>query len=1843
MANQTPPVPPASAPQVNTYNPGGDGIIQNPSATSLANFINDSHNNGFGNIDPNIVTTIGQSMGNNAGAQTALVTIKNGLAVPNKTSQYLYEQSAMSPTQTVTKAVQDHIINTGLQTLHATSIAQLQQHLLDASAGGIKGAYDVGLPANGVWNNDWNNVLFQYHQDQLAKPGIGTFSARNVFNTFFGESWLSHAIPLVASVVKSIPGDVLKGLGDGFKLTTDAYTSLENLVGNKTVGAETRASATDIANHLANAGRITEGQKTLTNAEYANQSNATSLLNIASAAMALSTIGKLGEGAVGAVKGGIDAGKAAGATSVGKSLVQDLGAQKPEGIANWIMNSVLPETATGNRLAFTKRLHDVPSLAFTKWLYNVPAVKGLVNGLDKVATEGHQAYTTLRAVAATPYRLPIVGIAGKIAQDTSVAGIKLGLQGHAENWMGDPNGTAAYSLDHLKPISGNLGAALNIIQLGAHAPAWNAGGPSFEVGQKIANIHQQLSDALNSTGVISGYERGTGANFLDEVDRLSKAGVQDAHAVRSQQLSSKYIDAAAMHSAQAVTDTAISKGVIDATNADQRLRYLQNAQSAIRNNPTLLEDALQSYAAKPMTWETDLAKEMQLSQEDARTALGHGLENQTKAQLLFKEHILPNLDKFTTPASLAGEDTSWMSQGLNDVSTVPEGFTSGLMTPEDIAKANKEASAPIATNQTARIQILMKNKGIADKESRLAYMTKFLQRDIKSTKDLTSGEADRLIKNLVPKTPTLRDAQNASLRDAPLPANFGLSRIETLHANDVQGLASQFYADLEKAKPGFKAPETLDNLAPSSGEDFGAYDKASALPKTFDKANATSAEMKLRVNVEQILGTELGRNIRDLQYVPTQDLIKLMVEKSTWLASDAHLPSDGSLDEINKMINDLGYKINYGTDVGHNWTDPTLSHDLMGESRNAFQAFADKLGLNMAQSDPALQTQAGRTAANKTMQEAVAKIAQKPNNTLPPWATGSRLMSYVQDIIKPTTSGPAKYYMGLMNSPFGKVASLRIGVGSVWKEEVDKLIGTTVKNLDGSDWKLADKEQAGLYIKTTIASANTPQTWLKKDWMEAMTAKGDDRGMILNNKGFETQAVGLSTKEASDLWYAMQKGLRSTPHYISGINPLSRLLNSSFGLANVPLAINGHRILDLTGKIQPSLINLRYSYSPLQAWLRVAKSAVKGVNENMPISYNPYESLKELGPTVEANAYALADKVFGADKNAQEVADFTNKEFDSKDLANIYNPRATLARTVHYVAENMKAERGLVNKIEPNALETNVKLSNQAKQFDSFEDFSKAISLQGLRPRAWHITKDENFKPDVNVKPLDRTGSNPDSVLYVGDPSHWQEYANGRNHVVEYDLSNLKWTGNPLKDKTADFYSDQSGNQGFVIRPSAYGKLKETGRMTVQEAINRAEQQSKAMPNSKQEAEKLWNDTKSPKSVSELTPADYPELKSRVDAINNYGNRTAAEKSVNAFFFPFSFEKTVVRELGGALLDNPSLRMMTASAIAAYNSSDGQKIKAWMEANLPLFKEAEKLNPYYHGFGLGSFGGINKTPYSVAEQFLYGGKSGSLDGVSDQNKLELFLHMVMPKPITTKASAVAMLALVPALKDLSTNVIGYNPSSSAPSNWGGVLRDTARTLWWEAGSAITKLSRGQITGHANTDNWQVQDHLPYAEQQTKAWDLRSKIITFASQALNANRHGGQFAWPDNFPKGFAGVKVDMTSLNQIVHHVYPAYDPTKAFTAVATKQVAVADERSIIASNKTPNILPYFNAFVTQSDKLQAYIQKNSLAPNFDPAPIAPYMDELRQAAAKLASHDATFPAFYAKYYASKYGPLKGL
>jgi len=172
--------------------------------------------------------------------------------------------------------------------------------------------------------------------------------------------------------------------------------------------------------------------------------------------------------------------------------------------------------------------------------------------------------------------------------------------------------------------------------------------------------------------------------------------------------------------------------------------------------------------------------------------------------------------------------------------------------------------------------------------------------------------------------------------------------------------------------------------------------------------------------------------------------------------------------------------------------------------------------------------------------------------------------------------------------------------------------------------------------------------------------------------------------------------------------------------------------------------------------------------------------------------------------------------------------------------------RNFTKKQKELSFEINTKneLINQALKFSSFEEFSKAISMQGLRPRAWHIAG-ENFKLDKNFNPMNRLGSKTgEPGLFVGDPEHWESYASGRKTVIEYDLTKLNFTKNPLSDKNADFYADQSGNQGFFIRPNGFSKLKEIKRMSIEEAKQRAMEQQSKMPLSKEEALSIWNESR---------------------------------------------------------------------------------------------------------------------------------------------------------------------------------------------------------------------------------------------------------------------------------------------------------------------------------------------------------------------------------------------------------------
>jgi len=92
--------------------------------------------------------------------------------------------------------------------------------------------------------------------------------------------------------------------------------------------------------------------------------------------------------------------------------------------------------------------------------------------------------------------------------------------------------------------------------------------------------------------------------------------------------------------------------------------------------------------------------------------------------------------------------------------------------------------------------------------------------------------------------------------------------------------------------------------------------------------------------------------------------------------------------------------------------------------------------------------------------------------------------------------------------------------------------------------------------------------------------------------------------------------------------------------------------------------------------------------------------------------------------------------------------------------------------------------------------------------------------------------------------------------------------------------------------------------------------------------------------------------------------RSAMERSANFIFFPFSFDKTLYRNVGVYLLDRPAQQIMMRQTLAAYNDFSKHHPNTpgaaeWIKGHLPLLEEVQRLNAFQHGLSFGELGGVN--------------------------------------------------------------------------------------------------------------------------------------------------------------------------------------------------------------------------------------------------------------------------------------------
>lgn len=363
------------------------------------------------------------------------------------------------------------------------------------------------------------------------------------------------------------------------------------------------------------------------------------------------------------------------------------------------------------------------------------------------------------------------------------------------------------------------------------------------------------------------------------------------------------------------------------------------------------------------------------------------------------------------------------------------------------------------------------------------------------------------------------------------------------------------------------------------------------------------------------------------------------------------------------------------------------------------------------------------------------------------------------------------------------------------------------------------------------------------------------------------------------------------------------------------------------------------------------------------------------------------------------------------------------------------------------------------------------------------------------------------------------------------------------------------------------------------------------------------------------------EIKAAVNRALTYGQRSALERTVGTIFYPFSFEKTLYRQVGAKLLDEPGQRFMALAALDAWHAlNHDDRLGQWAQAHAPLLMELKKLNAFDHGVGPGQVGGIN-APLAGAVW-------------------NAFRPQLIDKPSNHAYETAA--AAVPLFGELNSLLFGYSPNTGEAH--GGSVLQQAGITWQEAQNRAADIHHWVF--NENTSPWSpAKPAETYQAQQNDAWSLRNHLILQYAAVIDYNYHHknaeATFPTDGSVPSWLAGQPVTRATIDEIVHRWYPDYDPTKAQTIAVAKQTDIKRFiTNLTASN--PDAGAAYKNFQQQADKFITYKSRAELDPALWPQ-LAQITEQFRQYAVAMSEQSALFRKFYDRYYTSQLGPLEAL
>lgn len=343
--------------------------------------------------------------------------------------------------------------------------------------------------------------------------------------------------------------------------------------------------------------------------------------------------------------------------------------------------------------------------------------------------------------------------------------------------------------------------------------------------------------------------------------------------------------------------------------------------------------------------------------------------------------------------------------------------------------------------------------------------------------------------------------------------------------------------------------------------------------------------------------------------------------------------------------------------------------------------------------------------------------------------------------------------------------------------------------------------------------------------------------------------------------------------------------------------------------------------------------------------------------------------------------------------------------------------------------------------------------------------------------------------------------------------------------------------------------------------------------------------------------------------VGGVSGRSALERSMNMVFFPFSFEKTVAKNLGGYLIDHPAQRVLLTKGLAAYNQfntehADNPLAVAFFEKHMPLFTEVANLNMFTHGISLGQFGGINRP----------------------------ILNLFLPQSwAPTKTNLDKLQEFIPAVKNFSRL---WDELKQQGSVLGAVGENMLADLHGLPKRDPLDSNNPGVAQRAST--------LSPKEQLNEAFAMQNKWFDRYAEFIDGNAHTTKqenktrFAVDSRWGK-WAGEPITKQAIREIIQTYYPAYSADDVIKIAIDRN---AEWKSYLLDTKSnPGLHAAVTDFADNTKRLADAMDRDK----FSAQDVRNYTAGLRAEAIKLAEKDPQFYKLYAKNFQKTLGPLEAV